>query len=117
MCGICGSIGFDSKESGEAIVRRMFAAIVHRGPDREGILGHRGFCGNLGRLMMRGLRLNGDAYTNGIATKEDVAKIAVDLINGEILPAFTSVLGRSNRMRWSSTHLLRFFLLRQTWIA
>jgi asparagine synthase (glutamine-hydrolysing) len=38
MCGICGAIGFDSKESGEAIVRRMLAAIVHRGPDEEGIL-------------------------------------------------------------------------------
>lgn len=38
MCGICGAIGFDSKETGEAVVRRMLAAIVHRGPDEEGIL-------------------------------------------------------------------------------
>lgn len=38
MCGICGAIGFDSKEAGEAVVRRMLAAIVHRGPDEEGIL-------------------------------------------------------------------------------
>lgn len=38
MCGICGAIGFDSKETGEAIVRRMLAAIVHRGPDEEGLL-------------------------------------------------------------------------------
>jgi asparagine synthase (glutamine-hydrolysing) len=38
MCGICGAIGFDSKENGEAVVRRMLAAIVHRGPDEEGIL-------------------------------------------------------------------------------
>jgi asparagine synthase (glutamine-hydrolysing) len=38
MCGICGAIGFDSKETGETIVRRMLAAIVHRGPDEEGIL-------------------------------------------------------------------------------
>lgn len=38
MCGICGAIGFDSKEAGEAIVRRMLAAIIHRGPDEEGML-------------------------------------------------------------------------------
>jgi asparagine synthase (glutamine-hydrolysing) len=38
MCGICGAIGFDSIETGEAIVRRMLAAIIHRGPDEEGIL-------------------------------------------------------------------------------
>jgi asparagine synthase (glutamine-hydrolysing) len=38
MCGICGAIGFDSKETGEIVVRRMLAAIVHRGPDEEGIL-------------------------------------------------------------------------------
>jgi len=38
MCGICGAIGIGSKETSEAIVRRMMAAIVHRGPDDEGIL-------------------------------------------------------------------------------
>ena len=38
MCGICGTIGFNSRETGDAIVRRMLAAIVHRGPDDEGIL-------------------------------------------------------------------------------
>jgi len=38
MCGICGTIGFNSKETGEALVRRMLAAIVHRGPDDEGIV-------------------------------------------------------------------------------
>jgi asparagine synthase (glutamine-hydrolysing) len=38
MCGICGVIGLDSKTDGEAIVRRMLAAIIHRGPDEEGIL-------------------------------------------------------------------------------
>ena len=38
MCGICGAIGFDSNESGETLVRSMLAAIVHRGPDEEGIL-------------------------------------------------------------------------------
>ncbi len=38
MCGICGTIGLGSKETGEAVTRRMLAAIVHRGPDEEGIL-------------------------------------------------------------------------------
>ncbi|MGH9747230.1 MAG: asparagine synthase (glutamine-hydrolyzing) [Candidatus Acidiferrales bacterium] len=38
MCGICGVVGIESRETGEALVRRMMAAIVHRGPDAEGIL-------------------------------------------------------------------------------
>jgi len=38
MCGICGIIGFSSRETGEAVVRRMLAAIVHRGPDDEGVV-------------------------------------------------------------------------------
>ena len=38
MCGICGTIGFDSRETSDATVRRMLAAIVHRGPDEEGVL-------------------------------------------------------------------------------
>jgi asparagine synthase (glutamine-hydrolysing) len=38
MCGICGVIGEQSREVGEAIVRRMMSAIVHRGPDEAGFL-------------------------------------------------------------------------------
>jgi asparagine synthase (glutamine-hydrolysing) len=38
MCGICGAIGLDSREESELAVRRMLAAIVHRGPDEEGFL-------------------------------------------------------------------------------
>ena len=37
MCGICGIIGNPSKEASEGIARRMMAAIVHRGPDEDGI--------------------------------------------------------------------------------
>ena len=33
MCGICGAVGVESKESSEAIVQRMTAALTHRGPD------------------------------------------------------------------------------------
>jgi asparagine synthase (glutamine-hydrolysing) len=38
MCGICGVIGIESRDVGEAVARRMMAAMVHRGPDEEGIL-------------------------------------------------------------------------------
>lgn len=38
MCGICGVIGIESREASEAAVRRMMAAMLHRGPDEEGIL-------------------------------------------------------------------------------
>src|SRR5277367_5569555 len=38
MCGICGAIGIEPKEVSEAAVRRMMAAMVHRGPDKDGIL-------------------------------------------------------------------------------
>lgn len=38
MCGICGVIGIESKETSEQLVRRMMAAMSHRGPDDEGIL-------------------------------------------------------------------------------
>ncbi|HWZ54174.1 MAG TPA: asparagine synthase (glutamine-hydrolyzing) [Candidatus Acidoferrales bacterium] len=38
MCGICGVVGIESREASEALTRRMMAAIVHRGPDEEGIL-------------------------------------------------------------------------------
>ena len=38
MCGICGVVGIESREASEPVVRRMMAAMVHRGPDEEGIL-------------------------------------------------------------------------------
>ena len=38
MCGICGVVGIGSRERGEMLVRRMMAAMVHRGPDGEGVL-------------------------------------------------------------------------------
>jgi asparagine synthase (glutamine-hydrolysing) len=38
MCGICGVVGIEQRETGEAVVRRMMAAMLHRGPDEEGIL-------------------------------------------------------------------------------
>jgi asparagine synthase (glutamine-hydrolysing) len=38
MCGICGVIGIESREASEPVVRRMMAAMLHRGPNEEGIL-------------------------------------------------------------------------------
>lgn len=38
MCGICGVVGIESRDTSEAITRRMMAAMRHRGPDDEGIL-------------------------------------------------------------------------------
>jgi len=38
MCGICGAIGIERSESGEAVTRQMMTAISHRGPDEDGLL-------------------------------------------------------------------------------
>jgi asparagine synthase (glutamine-hydrolysing) len=38
MCGICGIVGVESAEESARAVRRMAAALVHRGPDEDGFL-------------------------------------------------------------------------------
>jgi asparagine synthase (glutamine-hydrolysing) len=38
MCGICGVIGIERSDLAETITRRMMEAIVHRGPDEDGLL-------------------------------------------------------------------------------
>jgi asparagine synthase (glutamine-hydrolysing) len=38
MCGICGVVGTERKDEAAIAVRRMLAAIHHRGPDEEGFL-------------------------------------------------------------------------------
>ena len=38
MCGICGVIGMERSEPAEEIARRMMAALLHRGPDDEGLM-------------------------------------------------------------------------------
>ena len=52
MCGICGLIGVESAKKSEAIVRGMLAAIVHRGPDGEGIVVAPGACAGSRRLSI-----------------------------------------------------------------
>jgi asparagine synthase (glutamine-hydrolysing) len=38
MCGICGIVGMENAEESARAVRRMTAALVHRGPDEDGFL-------------------------------------------------------------------------------
>jgi len=38
MCGICGSVGIENAVQAESVVRRMAAAMLHRGPDDDGFL-------------------------------------------------------------------------------
>jgi asparagine synthase (glutamine-hydrolysing) len=77
MCGICGAIGIQSKETGEAIVRRMMAAIVHRGPDEEGFLIAQGIAAGTRRLSIIDLPGGSQPVWNKAGT------LAV-LFNGEI---------------------------------
>jgi asparagine synthase (glutamine-hydrolysing) len=77
MCGICGAIGIESKETGEAVVRRMMAAIVHRGPDEEGLLIASGLAAGTRRLSIIDLPGGSQPVWNKAGT------LAV-LFNGEI---------------------------------
>jgi asparagine synthase (glutamine-hydrolysing) len=38
MCGICGVLGIQQSELAEDITRRMMGALLHRGPDEDGLL-------------------------------------------------------------------------------
>jgi asparagine synthase (glutamine-hydrolysing) len=77
MCGICGAIGFDSREIGEASVRRMLSAIVHRGPDGEGFLNATSVVAGSRRLSIIDLPGGGQPIWNETGT------LAV-FFNGEI---------------------------------
>jgi asparagine synthase (glutamine-hydrolysing) len=39
MCGVVGVLGFDDEPASPVVLRRMIAAIAHRGPDGEGFFG------------------------------------------------------------------------------
>src|SRR5919106_79679 len=52
MCGIVGLVGSFSRERCAEILRRMNAAIVHRGPDDEGIWAEDGFGFAMRRLSI-----------------------------------------------------------------
>ncbi|MGH9716611.1 MAG: asparagine synthase (glutamine-hydrolyzing) [Candidatus Acidiferrales bacterium] len=77
MCGICGVIGIESKEASEPVVRRMMAAMVHRGPDDEGILAAPSVAVGMRRLSILDLPGGGQPVRNESGT------LAV-VFNGEI---------------------------------
>lgn len=52
MCGIAGVIGMFPKERGTEIVKRMNNAIVHRGPDDDGVWSTDGFAFGMRRLSI-----------------------------------------------------------------
>jgi asparagine synthase (glutamine-hydrolysing) len=52
MCGICGAVGLSSQKDAETVVRRMTNAMVHRGPDAEGLLSVPGVTVGMRRLSI-----------------------------------------------------------------
>jgi len=77
MCGICGVIGINAKEASEPLVRRMMAAMVHRGPDDEGVLAAPRVAVGMRRLSIVDLPGGGQPVWNESGT------LAV-VFNGEI---------------------------------
>ncbi|MGH9740612.1 MAG: asparagine synthase (glutamine-hydrolyzing) [Candidatus Acidiferrales bacterium] len=77
MCGICGVIGIESREANEASVRRMMAAMVHRGPDDEGL-----FAASRAAVGMRRLSIV-DLPGGGQPVWNETGTLAV-VFNGEI---------------------------------
>ena len=52
MCGICGVIGIDDPKRSEVLVRKMMNAMIHRGPDGEGLLSRSGAALGMRRLSI-----------------------------------------------------------------
>ena len=52
MCGICGVVGMRREGEAEAVVRRMLAAMTHRGPDDEGVYAAPGAAIGMRRLSI-----------------------------------------------------------------
>ena len=52
MCGICGVVGLSSQEDAETVVRRMTTAMLHRGPDDDGLLSVPGVAVGMRRLSI-----------------------------------------------------------------
>jgi asparagine synthase (glutamine-hydrolysing) len=77
MCGICGVYRFGDSVVTEAQIRRMCSALVHRGPDEEGMHVH----GNLG-LGIRRLKVI-DLETGSQPVSNENGSVTV-VFNGEI---------------------------------
>ena len=52
MCGICGHVGFEERDFGSGVARRMMGEMKHRGPDDEGL-----FVGDSVAIGMRRLSI------------------------------------------------------------
>lgn len=77
MCGICGVVGAESTQASEPLVRRMMAAMAHRGPDDEGVLVAPGVAAGMRRLSILDLPGGSQPVWNETGT------LAV-VFNGEI---------------------------------
>jgi asparagine synthase (glutamine-hydrolysing) len=98
MCGICGVVGVESSEAGEAAARRMMAAMVHRGPDEEGILLAPPIAAGMRRLSIIDLPGGSQPVWNETGT------LAV-VFNGEIynfVPLRNELEARGHRFRTRS---------------
>ena len=63
MCGICGIVGAEGRAA-ESGVRKMMSALVHRGPDDEGILLRPGAILGVRRLSIIDLSTGDQPITN-----------------------------------------------------
>ena len=100
MCGICGVIGIESNEASESVVRRMMAAMIHRGPDEEGILLASPVAAGMQRLSIVDLAGGSQPVWNEAGT------LAV-VYNGEIYNFSESARGARIR-RPQISHALRY---------
>jgi asparagine synthase (glutamine-hydrolysing) len=77
MCGVCGIVGVEEPREAESVVRRMMAALAHRGPDDEGFCFARPVALGMRRLSIIDLPGGGQPVLN-----EDQTLAVV--YNGEI---------------------------------
>ena len=77
MCGICGSVSLDAAPVEAAGLRPMLAAMVHRGPDAEGLLEEPGVAAGIRRLAV--IDLAGGAQP--LASEDGAVRV---VFNGEI---------------------------------
>ncbi len=75
MCGICGML--NTKHRNQVVLQRMLDALIHRGPDSQGIYEDRGFLAGMRRLAINDV--NG-----GHQPLYNTSRNVVLLYNGEI---------------------------------
>mgnify|MGYP001574191758 FL=1 len=98
MCGICGMVGTRREGEAESAVRRMMAAMTHRGPDDEGVYATPGAVIGMRRLSIIDLAGGRQPIFNEAGT------IAV-VQNGEIYnfrELWAELIGRGHTFRTRS---------------